>query len=75
MYVQRKHDQEIIFISGDEGVFEIHVPLAEEEWIIDKIIEQPVSELALMDFDGDGKDEIAATNGYIDEVALYEVTN
>ena len=21
MYVQRKHDQEIIFISGDEGVF------------------------------------------------------
>ncbi len=75
MHVKRKHDQEIVFISGDEGVFEMLVPRAEKKWIIDKIIEQPVSELALMAFDGDGKDEIAATNRYIDEVALYEVTN
>ncbi len=73
MYVQRKRGQEIVFISGDEGVFEIHVPRAEKEWIIDKIIEQPVSELALMDFDEDGKDEIVTIQPFHgDKACIYK---
>ncbi|MFA5676123.1 MAG: hypothetical protein WDA65_06325 [Christensenellales bacterium] len=48
------------FITSDEGAFAITPP---EEfggaWEVEKIIDRPISDIALCDIDGDGQDEIA----------------
>jgi hypothetical protein len=76
MYVKRGANLEIVFISGDEGIFALHVPKQDNEWRIDKIIEQSVSELVVKDLDGDGEDEIAAIQPFHgDRLCIYKKIN
>jgi hypothetical protein len=60
MFVQRKDGREVVYVSGEEGLFMIHVPTGNGKWIAEKILEEPVSELAVYDLDDDGEDEIVA---------------
>ena len=49
-----------VYISGDEGIFALDVPPADSaDWGVHQIIDRPISEFALIDLDGDGRDEIA----------------
>ncbi len=73
MYVKRDANLEVVFISGDEGIYAFHVPKQDNEWRIDKIIEQPVSELVVKDLDDDGEDEIAAIQPFHgDRLCIYK---
>ena len=47
--------------SSDQGVFEVLPPVQRgRQWAISRILEKPVSDIALSDIDGDGIDELAA---------------
>lgn len=49
-----------VFITGDEGLFVLEIPEpGSSEWKSTRIIDRPISELAVADLDGDGEDEIA----------------
>ncbi len=73
MYVKRDANLEIVFVSGDEGIYALHVPKQDNEWRIDKIIEQPVSELVVKFLDCDGEDEIAAIQPFHgDSLCIYK---
>jgi hypothetical protein len=60
MFIQRGGGREIVYVSGEEGVFTIHVPAGNGKWVTERILEEPVSELAVYDLDDDGEDEIVA---------------
>lgn len=52
---------ESAFISCKEGVFVVLPPVNRAfSWEIQKLMNQPVSDIAVIDIDGDGEDEIAA---------------
>lgn len=73
MFVRRKPPEATVYISGDDGIYTIHKPVATEDWVIDKILNQPVSELALYDLDGDGEDEILTVEPFHgDRVSIYK---
>jgi hypothetical protein len=60
MFVKKCNGRETVFVSGEEGLFAIHVPKERDEWVIKRIIDAPISEFAIYDLDGDGEDEIVA---------------
>jgi hypothetical protein len=73
MFVQRRNGRETVFVSGEEGLFTISVPLEKGEWIIEKILDEPISELAVFDLDDDGEDEIVAIQPFHgDMVCIYK---
>jgi len=52
------NNQEVICISGAEGIFAVQ-PGREDKWEINQIFENEVSEFAFFDMDNDGVDELA----------------
>ena len=49
-----------VFITGDEGLFALHIPQARSsEWKSTLVINNPISELFPADLDNDGEEEIA----------------
>ncbi|MDO4548561.1 MAG: hypothetical protein Q4D04_10705 [Clostridia bacterium] len=48
------------YISCNEGVFEFVPPQSGSDWTINKLIDAPISDIAVLDIDLDGDDEIAA---------------
>lgn len=48
---------ETLLFSGKEGIFYL-IAGAGNEWILEQLFEQEVSEFALIDLDGDGNDEL-----------------
>jgi len=53
------------FITAEEGVFVVTPPeKAGGNWEVEKIIDRPVSDIALCDIDGDGVDEIATIESF-----------
>ncbi len=58
MYVQNKDNRDTIFLSGEEGIFSLSIDARNDKWIVDNIIDQPVSELVVEDLDEDGEEEI-----------------
>jgi hypothetical protein len=76
MFVRRSEGGETVYISGEEGIFTITVPRSSEDWITEKILDEPVSELAVFDLDGDGKVEIAAIQPFHgDRVCILKSMN
>ena len=46
-------------VTGDEGVFQIGIPTGKDDaWSYKKIIDRPVSDVTVVDLDGDGLDEL-----------------
>ena len=73
MLVQRRDGRETVFVSGEEGLFAIRVPKEMGEWASEIILDEPISELALYDLDGDGEDEIVAIQPFHgDRVCIYK---
>ena len=53
------HNKQIVYISGEEGIFELVVPdKIESPWIIKKIFEKEVSDLFYYDVDNDGHEDL-----------------
>ncbi len=56
--LQREEDR--FFVSGVEGLFEVTLPQRiEDGLVIEKIIDREISDMAIVDIDGDGAYEIA----------------
>lgn len=57
--------EEVVMISGTEGLFAIHIPQTdEEEWTVRKLIEREISDMCVADIDGDGTDELITIEGF-----------
>ncbi len=60
-YVGSGSHSPAVYTSSREGVFKITPPnVPGGAWQIDHLIQEAVSDIAVLDIDGDGKDEIAA---------------
>jgi len=74
-YLHRQDaDGDYAVISGDEGVFEIHPPKeAGKSWTITKLLDDGISDMAFVDFDGDGKEEMIAISPFHgDTIRVYK---
>lgn len=59
--------------SCDQGVFEVRPPYKRgSSWTVDRVMDRPVSDIALCDIDGDGRQELAAIEPFHgDAFVLY----
>jgi hypothetical protein len=73
MWLYTSEGKERVYIGGEEGIYIIQVPRNNGEWIIEKVLDEPVSELAVFDLDGDGEGEIAAIQPFHgDRVCIFK---
>ncbi|MDX9940309.1 MAG: hypothetical protein RBT44_10180 [Sphaerochaetaceae bacterium] len=59
-YLRRQSaDGDYAVISGDQGVFAIYPPKEESgSWVVKQLLAEGVSDMAFVDFDGDGNEEM-----------------
>lgn len=58
-YCRAKHEEKIVsFITSQEGVFRVTPPYGKDDWKVEKIIDRPTSDVAIVDIDEDGENEI-----------------
>lgn len=58
-YCRAKHEEKMVsFITSQEGVFRVTPPYGKDEWKVEKIIDRPTSDVAIVDIDEDGENEI-----------------
>ena len=56
-----RNGKDAALIASDEGVFEVTPPqVAGDDWRIEPVLSRPVSDIAVVDIDGDGEEELAA---------------
>jgi hypothetical protein len=73
MYVQQRADGEVVYVSGDEGIFSSNVPVKNEMWQFDKILDKSVSDMIVYDIDRDGNDEIITIQPFHgDRACIYK---
>jgi hypothetical protein len=73
MYVKSVGSGECVYISGEEGIFTLQMSGEDEGWIVKRIINRPVSELAVCDLDEDGEDEVATIEPFHgDRLCVYK---
>jgi hypothetical protein len=54
-------DRTAVLVSGEEGLYELTPPARPGgAWAVRRLLQRPVSDIALGDIDGDGTDELAA---------------
>ena len=53
-----------VLISADQGVYSISCPDKYSDWTISKLLDTPVSDIALSDIDNDGVDELATIEAF-----------
>lgn len=60
------------FVTCNSGVYVVRPPRAgETDWRIDHILERPISDVAVLDIDGDGEDELLLLEGFHgDEITI-----
>lgn len=76
MYVQEKNHRQIVYIGAEEGIFAIDVPQVGEQWHSERIIDLPTSDMAIVDLDGDGEDEIVTIEPFHGSAArIYKQVN
>lgn len=59
-YCRTEHDDKMVgLVTSQEGVFRVTPPQSEgEEWTVEKIMDRPTSDVAVVDIDSDGEDEL-----------------
>jgi len=64
-------------IGADSGIYEIHPPCKDNnEWVVNKILEEPTSDMAFTDFDGDGQEEMITLSPFHgDTVKIFKKRN
>ena len=56
---QKNSDGDYSVISADNGVFSVRPPTKNNpQWEVDCLLEESISDIAFVDFDGDGKNEM-----------------
>jgi hypothetical protein len=57
----RWQGREAYLVSGSEGVFALYLPAtAAGEWEVERLLDHEVSDIAVVDLDNDGREELAA---------------
>jgi hypothetical protein len=85
MYVGRNRagtgskEHGIVYVSAEGGIYTLEAwtrpAAAGVDWAVERILERPVSELAVFDLDGDGDEEIVTIEPFHgDRIALYKKT-
>jgi len=71
----RIKDNEVL-ISADQGVYSVSCPIPNSDWKIYKILDAPVSDIALVDIDNDGIEELATIEAFHgNSINIYKKTN
>lgn len=75
-YYRRDEGSQIYgYFGSDEGIFKLK-PSYQEDWTIEKVLEGPVGEIAFMDINGDGIDEMMTIEPFHgNEINIYEHKN
>ena len=70
---QKNSDGEYSVISADNGVFSVMPPTNDRpDWEVKCLLEEPISDIAFVDFDGDGKDEMITLSPFHgDTIRVY----
>lgn len=77
-YIRRTDTQsDYSVISSETGVFEIHPPVkGENDWAVTQLINEPTSDMAFADFDGDGQEEMITLSPFHgDTVKVFKRKN
>jgi len=73
-YRLEENDYEYALVSGDEGVFKV-IPPADicGRWSVRQILAEPVSDMVMIDLDGDGEEELVTISPFHgDDVSIYK---
>lgn len=55
----------VVLITGVEGLYAIYPPLQpQDEWVCTRLMDREISDVAVVDIDKDGQDEIAVIEGF-----------
>ncbi len=46
------------YFSADQGIFKVSLPDLKGEWKVEKILDKPIGEVAVIDIDNDGQEEL-----------------
>lgn len=77
-YKGKRNGRNIILITGMDGIFEIQIPTEPDlNWTYEQIIEgEEISDVAVVDIDNDGIDELVTINGFHgDKIAINKFLN
>lgn len=73
-YRVEKDGRQVGYFTSDQGIIKI-TPYADKEWEIEKVLDGMIGEVALMDIDGDGKDELMTIEPFHgDTMKIYKET-
>jgi hypothetical protein len=75
--IQNKDNQEYALVGCDNGIYEVIPPDSmQETWKVNQIISDPCSDMRLIDFDLDGKDELLVISPFHgDQLKVYKNIN
>jgi hypothetical protein len=63
----------IIHVAADEGILVLRQPVALDSWIVERVIDEPSSDLWMADIDGDGVEEIVSIHPFHgDKARIYK---
>jgi len=54
----RSPQQDGGYFTADQGIFKVTVPSSTTDWKVEQIMDKPIGEIALIDIDNDGQDEL-----------------
>lgn len=68
-----KDGEEFCVVGSDNGVFKVEPPLSPNgSWTVTQLLDEPTSDIAFVDFDGDGKDEMITLSPFHgDTIKIY----
>ena len=76
MFVCEKEGRQVVYISGQEGVFLLDYESSSRKWVHTRILDHGVSDLFLADIDGDGVDEMVTIEPFHgNRLVIYKVFN
>lgn len=58
-------NRRVVLVSGVEGLYAIYPPMQPQgEWVCTRLMDREISDVAVVDIDNDGQDEIAVIEGF-----------
>lgn len=72
----RSPEQNGGYFTADQGIFKVTVPSASSNWKVEQIMDKAIGEIALIDIDNDGQDELMTIEPFHgDTIKIYKKTD